>query len=431
MSVINVDTITGTATANDSVTVAGTAAVTWAMAVNLGAGTDTLTITNTAAVTLSASGVETITLGSGGDNVSVSGAASSVTGGVGADTIIVADTYAYVIDGGSGSDTVTLASSSAHTLTLANVETVTGSSSLVDTVTFSSAATATLSNVDYVYGSAGADRLLDSVTVIATAPLLVSGGDGDDTINLAMTAGVTSSAITISASVYGGAGSDVINVSDVAGAMSAASTAYVYEIGGAGADTISLHQGTVGGVAVVAGANWTVHDVVRVNLSSDLASGTTLSLADTITGFTASDILDLTGVTLTSAANSNVSLIAYGTTGDNFATQSLFTSTTATLLADLTTGGNENAVYINATDVVTTGSFTNQTGIDAAVTFITTNIGKNGTAVGEKAIIAVEDGTNTALFYYVETGTTGIQPGELTLVGVLVGQTIHSAGSLG
>jgi len=104
-----------------------------------------------------------------------------------------------------------------------------------------------------------------------------------------------------------------------------------------------------------------------------------------------------------------------------------FTSAAVASLADLTVGGNEASNVFNLTTGIT-GDFTLQLGIDAAVSYITTNIGKVATSynANQKVIIAVHDNqstVNNALFLYSESGTTGIQSGELTLIGVLTGVT--------
>ena len=344
----------------------------------------------------------------------------------------MSDTFTYTISGGSGADTVAITTNVAHVLNLASVEVVTGNNTAFDTVTFIAAGTSTLTDIDYIYGSTGADTLtaVGNQTAATNAnggqvsTWLLSAGDGNDVINFGMGSGASYSVGTsMTASIYGGAGNDTITVSDASGNQTVTSRLTEYIVGGAGVDTITLHTTSATTIATH-GTGWTVVDVVRINLSTDLTGTTTTG--DTISNFnTATDVIDFTGVTLLSAGGASLSLVSAATAGDNFNTSGLYISTSGALLADLTAGGNENAVYIDVTTVVSTSNvtFNNTTGLATAATYITTNIGRSGTVVGEKAIIAVHDtsNTNTAFFYYQETVTTGIQAGELQLIGVVNG----------
>jgi len=328
----------------------------------------------------------------------------TITGGAGAD-VVTGNLAVGTVDGGAGSDTYAFTTGDTS-ITLVNVETVTGVTAVSESVTIGSGSTATLAatNVNTITGSAGNDVITDTVTLTSAEVVSVSLGDGNDTVTVSL----DGNSVTSTVSVFGGNGNDTITMTD-----GVTDSAYVHYLnGGAGADSIT------GGASGV--------DVLQISLANDLQSGTTFASADVIGGFeTATDKIDLAASTLQSADGSTYVLrtsSGTGLTNADSAGYSVSSSAAASTFADLT-GSNQSFNLLLVNDTVT-GSFTDQTSIDAAVTLITGTIGASGsTAVGTKLVIAVNDGdsTNSALFLYTEAGTTGIQSSELKLIGVVQG----------
>jgi hypothetical protein len=379
-----VEVVSSTAgTANESVTILGTAVTN--VTVDLQTGTDTVTVGHTFGGTITASNVDTIFGGAGAD---------VVTGTVAIGTF----------DGGAGSDTYAFTTGDTS-ITLVNVETATGVTAVSESVTIGSGNTATLAatNVNTITGSSGNDVITDTVTLTSAEVVSVSLGDGNDTVTVSL----GGNSLTSTVSIFGGNCNDTITMTD---GVTASGYAH-YLNGGAGADTIT------GGATGV--------DVIQISLANDLQSGTTFASADVITGFaTATDKIDLTAVTLQSADGSTYVLrtsSGTGLTNADSAGFSVSSSAAASSFADLT-GANQSFNMLLVDDTVT-GSFTDQTSIDAAVTLITGTIGASGTpAVGTKLVIVLnDDSDNSAVFLYTEAGTTGIQSSELKLIGVVQG----------
>jgi hypothetical protein len=322
------------------------------------------------------------------------------------------------------------------TVNAQNIQTFTNTvGSAVDTVNLLSsyAGTVAFNNIYTIVGSSGNDTLTDT---IALAPrdsqtYSVNGGNGNDSITTDFTSTAGTAAIgAFTVYAVGGAGNDTITVKMFEG-TSATATQYNIVDGGAGADTITI--GTYGAHAT-AGAT-TLTTIVAENLSLFTAGDVNLADADQVTGFIQAqataqhgkdvlnaDKINLTGVTLTSSnGNTIASSTDIGSSGGtNYS--AVFVSDTSANLASFG-GSNAGKDIFNITDAATTASFTAQAGITAAVTFITTSVGTSGNGANQNAVIAVNNGTDTALFHYVEgaTPTAGIQASELTLIGVLHG----------
>jgi hypothetical protein len=207
------------------------------------------------------------------------------------------------------------------------------------------------------------------------------------------------------------------------------STATEYNIvnGGAGADTVTFSWNS--GVSASA---TTVTNLLRENMTDFTAGDVALTSADqTTSGFTSVNVtlnstvvtsrINLTGATFVTAASTNINTAIDNGAGNTLYTGAATVVATGASMANLQNAGNIGGVIFVATDVATTASFTAQAGIAAAVTYITGTIGTSGNVGNENAMIAVNNGTDTALFHYVEGATVsaGIQASELTLVGVL------------
>jgi len=457
ITAINVESITtggGTFTANDTITFAashtadvsaistgpgndsvtfgstGAAAINVTGTIDMGTGTgDSITINSTAGITIAQiQGAETITGGSGADNLTSVVAQTGGTyidAGAGNDSIGVTGAGTITIVGGAGTDTVTIQASTV-TLSVSQVEIVNGSSGS-DAVTFTAATTSgtyatgvetiTLSSSDDVFEM----RLIQASG--ATTSASIAGGLGNDTITLTLAENGTSLTGAVVVTVNGGLGNDTITISDAI-VNTSGEIDTVYIVGGAGADTIQLGGHTGAGSI----------DVVRWNLSNDLASGVTLSNADQVTGFgagTGSDYIDLTGITLVNGANNALALndttgANAGSTRDDFSGGRTLSGAAATF-ADLSAGSANQGAYVIFVTDGGTGSFTASGAIDRAVTLITGSMGTSGVTNGQKVVIVVQStsGNSNALFLYQEsTGGTGISSTELTLIGVVDGKTL-------
>jgi len=255
----------------------------------------------------------------------------------------------------------------------------------------------------------------------------VSGEDGADFIRITLNdnGGATGN---VNIAIYGGAGNDTITVADNVTSLDSGETSTLYIIGGAGADTIQLGGHTLS----------TEIDVVRFNLASDLvAASTARTDADRIDNFASGDQIDLAAFTLVSGSGAQLSLqassgLAATTNKDDFS-GSRTVSGNAASFANLTTGGNENALVLFIQDGGT-ATFTTDAAVNAARDLIINNVGTASSGVGasQKIIIVVQSttGNSNAMFLYQEAGTNGIQAGELTLIGVVNGKTL-AAGDLG
>ena len=176
----------------------------------------------------------------------------------------------------------------------------------------------------------------------------------------------------------------------------------------------------------------TVTSVVRTNLS-DYANGSLLlTTADDITnmnftggvvviaGTHGADKINLAGVNLVQGSGSSVNYtVDNGTGGTNYAANTVVGANAAFSTIGAAGGLAADVIFIDTTAVGT--RFTAQAGITAAVTAITTNFA--GATVGQNAVIAMNDGTDTALFHFVAATAGAVTASELTLVGVIHGQT--------
>jgi hypothetical protein len=301
-----------------------------------------------------------------------------------------------VVNGSTGSDTVTFSAATTSGTYATGVETI------------------TLSSGDDVFDM----RLVQGGTGVTTSGS-ITGGLGNDTITLTLAENGASTTGAIVVTVNGGLGNDTITIADtIVSTTGEANTVYI--VGGVGADTIQLGGHTGSGSI----------DVVRWNLSNDLASGTTLANADQVTGFgagTGSDYIDLTGLTLVNGASNALALqdttgVTASSTLDSFS-GARTSSGTAASFADLSSGSANQGAYIIFVTDGGTGSFTAAGAIDRAVSLITGSMGTSGVTNGQKVIIVVQTSANSnALFLYQEaTGGTGISSTELTLIGVVDG----------
>jgi Ca2+-binding RTX toxin-like protein len=233
-----------------------------------------------------------------------------------------------------------------------------------------------------------------------------------------MTGALTLTASGTASSVTGGSGAD--SLTGGAGADTL--------IGGAGNDTLSGAAGVdviVGGTGadrIALGTGATVDNYV-IDLSADVASGTTLANADTILNFsettTGQDIVNISGVTLRSGNGTTIA------TTNSAGSDGTFT-TAAVDLDGATVTLNSANIVVRDTSAAADASFLTQAGIDAYIAGLVANSANITTVANTNILIAVQSSvtnTNVALFQYTEgsTLTAGIQASELKLVGVFQG----------
>ena len=433
-TISNIATITDGATSTSSVN-----------AFTIGGTNNTVSST----LTGGASGLDTLTIASSvtsGVTVSVAGFAA-VTGGVASDVITVAATGTVAITGGgTASAVVTSASSGTTNLNLSNVKTV-NNSNTSDTViaTFTTAAVATATNVQSIIGSSGNDTLTSTITgtAIAGTTYRITDGPTSSTGNDNLTVNFISSSVTGTQAAFtvlavAGAGNDTITLGSYQ-ANSMTATQYNIAVAGAGHDIVYLAAATA--YSGVTGGATTVVNIARDDLtnytSGDVQLADTLEVynfqvsSTTAGGSVFTSRINLNGVTLTSAnGNTTSSSTDTGTGGTNYS--AVFATETTAQLADFGAAGlvdNSGKSIFQDSAAITTASLTTQAGITAAVSFITANIGTSGASATENALIIVNDGTNSAMFHFVQAAgsAASIQAGELTLVGVLHGAAALTA----
>jgi hypothetical protein len=359
---------------------------------------------------------ESITLGSG--------AAQTITGGGGNDVV--------TLGGNTSNATVTvgLNGTTVNTGTLS----VVGSSTAIDAVTISGAGAYATTGVNTVTMQTAGTTLSANAIINNTAGMsvvyshtLATGSTANFTFGAVNAVG-SGGTIVLSATAVG---NDVITMSAGDWFSAVTETANVSVLANGGANTINL---TATGVRS--------YDRIGVSLAT-LGNSTNTSNAFVVTNFdtTGGDSVNFYGSTLTSASgnttsslnqnfvdasgNNNANTYTLGTTFVT-GTSTALTGSLANLTTSVAGAANSNGLIFAASDSASrigSADFTLQSGIDMAVSYITTNIGISGTRATQKAVIAVNDGTSggqeTALFLFTSDGTSGIVASELKLIGIL------------
>jgi hypothetical protein len=447
-----------------------------------GAGADTLAVTDAGAVVIDAArvtGVDTISLSGASQLTVVPVAALTVTTDTGATTVTatgsgqtvtvtsnVADGTVLTLAGSSnyvvntliadltstatGTQSVTLGSAATKTITSTNTMTVVnGTAATGDTVTLAGAAnyivTGMIGSVDHTTGTgslnvttaddagnaisistnntsaltvtaaAATDTVTINATALTTGTILANAGASNITVtNLTATGSVNLAAVTGISNVSGTTGNQTVTVGTGADIVNL----------GVGADSITL---SADGVA----------DVMRINVSTDLAAGYTLANADRIVGFnTGFDLIDVAVTTALSTAAGANNLRSAGATPANVATTSTLTNANAN--DDIAAGqfrseslgttalnnlGFNGVSVLEGTNAIT-ANFTTQAGITQAVDAITTAYTANAVTDTVMLFIVYDNQTsnNAAIFLYDEDAADGgVDVAELTLVGVIEG----------
>jgi len=386
------------------------AETTAAIAIDGGAGNDTVSGTNGADL-LSLSGVETVNgndgddgititdgalkyadLGSGTDTLVLDSASTltvrnveHITGSSDVDTITVAAGNS-TIDGGSGSDTVVFGNASGgQMLHVHNVESVSGGSGS-DTLVLDSPSTLTISNVETVYGGSGDDHITVSGS---TAAYIVGGGgydslvggSGDDTFVF------TSMDELLTATIYGGDGNDTILITGTDQTLTDADLANIHGIekivftGGSNSITIGTQAVDEGLASIVGGTG---------NDTLTLADGSayTLSLTgiETVQGGDGNDHLTVT--------DNQLQYANLGTGNDSLSLTGAASTATITIL-----GGEGNDVVTGSTG----NDLLNISGVETV----------SGGAGNDTVILA--DGGQTSTLTSIETVSGGSGNDSLTI----------------
>ena len=382
------DVLTGGA-GNDSITLTGKAEA--GDKFDGDSGTDSVFFSGGTGVdqTFAISNTETIVLpdvGIGGTfhlNIAAAGS-TSLTGSTYGTTAVIGDasnqTFAFTnafdgslnslsLAGSGGNDTATFANGN-NTLSISDVETITGGTGN-DTVTYSSLSL-TGTTID---GGSGTDSLALSNTgsnvLIAKNFETITGSGGNDTID------VQGSAI---GTITGGAGNDTVDLSTTTAGQS-----------------VRFTSSTDGASA----GNNTGYDRIQ---NFDPTVSNLVSLDQIVFGGALGAALDDVSATL-------VQDITYGTNGANLS------------LAEL--------VIMSAT--VTTGSLT-QTGFTDVIAAIGTLVQSGTTTATDKqndAIFVINDGTDTGIYLFTHNtagaSATAVESDELSLISVVEGQVIVEA----
>lgn len=354
--------------------------------------------TNTLALA-SASGYTTINFAAGASTAdqTITGSASGVTYNIASgafqslnNTLTTASgAVTYNLNGGTLT-ALTDNSTGTHTINVAantTITTLTTGTLGINALNITGAGNLTVTNA-----LAGAATLVEAGTFTGALTLTASG------TATSITGGSGADSLT------GGAGNDTI-------------------LGGAGNDTISGGTGTnvlVGG----AGADRIVSagtDTYRIDLTADVAAGTTVANADNSSTFlvttgAGTDIFNISGTTLRSGTGVTIATTTSAGSDGTF--------TTAAFNLDAGTANIGASAAVVYTDIAaSTGALTTQAGIDAYIAAVVANSANITTTANTNALIAVQDATTAttfALFQYTEgsTLTAGIQASELKLIGV-------------
>jgi len=455
---------------DDSVTVKDTDI---AYTVDLGDGDNTLTVTGLAAGS-------NLVMGAGSDTVNLNSAAAvAIATGAGNDTVIVGNVqtdaiilmgdgtadelrFANAVDlsanvnyAATGVEQVTLGATgttkisaaafaqdnafklvgtdTSYVLHVLNTSTTAGTTIDASSVTFASTQNAGLTlegnkYKDTITGSAKVDTIVGSA-----GGDVVDGGAGLDTFNAVnldsvkevSTAANSSSGVVINLGTTAVASTDVLaKISGYSGVSSVAANtvAYVYSASDAtNSDVVTTltsienATGSDGADYIVASAAGSVidggagNDYIKLGAGADtVISGTTAASADTIASFTST----VDKISFASAALVN------GTPSATLKTLADVAAFTAGLTA---IGANDVFVEITASQAA--GGV--DTAAEVATLLSTAATAMGNIAAGDKIILALDDGTDTYLWYWVDSATnTGkVDAAELSLAAKLTGVT--------
>jgi len=396
------DSITG-GTGNDTVTQAGAGNDTISLGngtnvvTDAGSGNDTITTgTGNDTVTDAGSGNDVMTLGNGNNTAYGNSGDDTITGGTGVDTF-TGGADKDVLNGDAGADK--LYGDNGGTKEVATLTFTSATAADVTTVTlFGKAVAVTLALTGLTAGATNAATLAGAANETATA---INAALGDF-----VTATATNATVVVTSKIDG-------NVTDwsVAHTTTGGATAGTFGsktdggLSAGGADTINAGAGAdfvVGGEGkdtIDLGAADGDADVVAV-LFAATAGGDTINNFEALTG---NDVI-------------------------KFANNQLVNGTPSATLSSITSTGTvgANDTFVEVTTAAAAGAVSTAAG---AATFVA-NLGLANIANNDKIVLALQDGTDTYLWYFQEDGTAGAQAANLTLIAKLAGVTDIADGDL-
>lgn len=382
--------------------------------IDTGAGDDT--------VTDSGAGNDHITLGTGTNVVTQAGAGNdTIIGGTGTDT---------VTDAGAGNDVMNLGNGTNTAYGNSGDDVITGGTG-VDTFTGGA-------DKDTLNGDAGADKLFGDNAGNKEVATLTIGGVPANTNTVAVTLFGRELTVTLDATT-------AASVATASAAVKAAIDAAFGDVVttgtiAAGAFTITskLDGNLVDFTVAAGGGGATAAFSAKADGSASAGGVDTINAgagADFVFAGEGKDVVDL------GAADTDADVVAYTTlaaaeagdeiknfeaaTGNDiikFAQSAVLNGTSSATLASVAANGTIglNDVFVKITNAAAAGA------VDTAAEMVTflTNLGTANMAANDVVLVAANDGTDTYLWAYAETGATaGAQAAELTLVTKLVGVT--------
>ena len=416
LSAVNTDTLTGTGlttlniSGSSAVTISSFAPTTSKLTtIDASASSADVTLTsvlrtNTASVT-GGSGNDTIsyTLNKEADNTINAGTNSTVSSSSTGDKVIVKGllTGSSVFDLSSTTDQFTTVNGTANAATQVGFENLDASSASVAGGTLTITGSTGRNNIvgassnDLIDGGAGNDDI-DGGDGIDT----ILGGSGNDTI-------------------AGGAGADIIDADSGDDSITAGAGNDVIT-GGAGSDTILFGTGS-GNDTITLGTSGTVGDSATDIVKWNFATVTSLAVTDnvkTIYGFEA-----VSGTDVIQFAQGLLSTSA-GTTATTTAMFQTIAASSFSVVASWTASASNKVFFeVDGTQDVAAGSGTVAAAAWAAIGADTTH-----TSAGvAKLVFAVDDGTDTYLWYFSSADTLAAAA-DITLIGVLKGVTDVATG---
>lgn len=387
-------TITGTGS-DDRITGAAGGTAVYADVLNGDAGADTIYLNEGGDVINGGSGIDTLDLTTiDGAYTDIEGGTSDATGmlvNLGA-TSVATTTLLTNLDGSYMSKSLTSVAAGSVAYLFAT------------DATTNSSVLATVSNIENVTGSDGIDYIVGSaaanVITGGTSVDYIDGGAGNDTIDGGAAADIIS----------GGAGDDQITGAAGNDLITA----------GAGADTI-LFAGGSGNDTITLGTSGTATDgsadIVKWNFTT-VASLAATDNVKTIYGFeatTGSDVIQFAqGLLATSSGTT-------ATTTDSF--QTVASGSFSDAASWTSVASNKVFFEVAGTSDVAAGSGANATAVWAAIgTDVTTSVVSTA-----KVLFAVDDGTDTFLWYFSSANTLAAAA-DITLVGVVKSVTDVATG---
>jgi len=417
VTVNNISSVIATGAGNQAITIGASTSSTSNEGFSFVNGnTNVLTLANTTAV----------------NSITVTNATSIITNAL-SESFVLAGTGALTVTGASGNSVVNLGQNVANVTLNQNSNTTgtlsvisnTAGNSAADTVTIVGAGSYRATGVNTINVNSSSVILSDAVWITNAGGANTSGDTVASTINLGvnntgsftiLNAAVATSGIAL-VTINANTGGDVITIASI----------------GSGITSDVLINATNAPATITLAAAFTGVETIAVNANTQ-ATGTTLANVFQSNWGTANDTINVNGVTLKNGAGGTQTLLANylagnGVSGTSTISAGSFISGSSTSLVDLTSGANQSGlVFQVGLTGSSTSNFTTQAGINAAVSYITTNIGTTAVGANETAIIAVADGnSHEALFLYSTTNATthaGISASELKLIGVVGTNTL-------